>query len=100
SVKLTELVANDANNSGPLSNWQSVTELIISPSGTKMINGKKVKTDGKAWQGPREIRNLRWVGGTYTSQSANGSTLNQEDFQKNFNNAIKKSLDQEKRNEP
>ncbi|MEY4395948.1 MAG: hypothetical protein RL595_3197, partial [Planctomycetota bacterium] len=38
--------------------------------------------------------------GTYTSQSANGSTLNQEDFQKNFNNAIKKSLDQEKRNEP
>lgn len=100
SVKLTELVANDANTSAPLSNWQSVTELSISPSGTKIINGRKVKTDGKAWQGPREIRNLRWVGGMYPAQSANGSTLNQEDFQKNFNNAIKKSLDQEKRNEP
>jgi hypothetical protein len=40
-----------------------VTEFSISPSGTTLKDGKKVKVDGKAWQGPREIRNLRWVGG-------------------------------------
>jgi hypothetical protein len=61
--------------------------------------GQKVKSDGKAWQGPREIRNLRWEGGEYSSQAATGATLNPEDFQRNFNDAIKKSLEQEKANQ-
>ncbi|MCY2970842.1 MAG: hypothetical protein NTZ30_09260, partial [Planctomycetota bacterium] len=73
-------------------------EFSISPSGTTLKNGKKVKVDGKAWQGPREIRNLRWVGGEYKNTSTTGATLSPEDFKKNFNDAIKKSLEQEKLN--
>jgi hypothetical protein len=75
-----------------------VTEFSISPSGTTLKDGKKVKVDGKAWQGPREIRNLRWVGGEYKNTSITGTALSPEDFKKNFNDAIKKSLEQEKIN--
>jgi len=49
-----------------------------------------------AWRGSREIRNLRWEGGEYSRQAATGATLSPEEFQKNFNDAIKKSLEQEK----
>ena len=38
------------------------TEFSISPSGTAMKDGKKVKADGKTWRGPRAIRHLRWEG--------------------------------------
>lgn len=98
SVKLSELVAIDPNVIAPLANWQTVIEFSISPSGTTLKDGKKVKWDGKAWQGPREIRNLRWEGGEYSPQAATGTTLSPDDFQKNFNDAIKKSLEQEKLN--
>ncbi|MEN9573224.1 MAG: hypothetical protein RL514_1079 [Verrucomicrobiota bacterium] len=96
SVKLSELIATDPKATTPLANWQTVTEFSISPSGTTVKDGQKVKADGKAWQGPREIRNLRWEGGEYSRQATTGATLSPEDFQKNFNAAIKKSLEQEK----
>lgn len=97
SVRLSELVALDPNITTPLANWHNVTEFSISPSGTTLNDGMKVKSDGKAWQGPREIRNLRWEGGEYSRQAATGTTLGPEDFQMNFNEAIKKSLEQEER---
>ena len=78
--------------------WQTVTEFSISPSGTTVKDGQKLKADGKAWQGPREIRHLRWEGGEYSPQATSGTALRPEDFQKNFNDAIKKSLEQEKLN--
>ncbi len=62
SVSLDELTATDPKIAEPLANWQTVTELSISPSGEAVKNGKKVKVDGKSWQGPREIRNLRLGG--------------------------------------
>ena len=96
SVTLSELVATDPKVTAPLANWQTVTEFSISPSGTSVKNGQKVKVDGKPWQGPREIRNLRWEGGEYSQQATIGTTLSPEVFQKNFNDAIKKSLEQEK----
>lgn len=98
TVKLSELVAIDPNITTPLTNWQTVTEFSISPSGTTLKDGRKVRTDGKAWKGPREIRNLRWEGGQYSRQTAGGATLSPEEFQKNFNNAIKKSLEEERQN--
>ena len=98
SVKLSELVASDPKVTAPLANWQTVTEFSFSPSGTTVKDGQKVKADGKAWQGPREIRNLRWEGGEYSPQATSGAALSPEDFQKNFNDAIKKSLEQEKLN--
>ena len=96
SVKLSELVATDPKVTAPLANWQTVTEFSISPNGTTVKDGQKVKADGKAWQGPRAIRNLRWEGGEYSRPATTGATLSPEEFQKNFNDAIKKSLEQEK----
>ena len=96
SVNLGELIATDPKVTAPLANWQTVTEFSISPKGEVVKDGQKVKVDGKAWQGPREIRNLRWEGGEYSRQANSGVTLSPEEFQKNFNDAIKKSLEQEK----
>jgi hypothetical protein len=96
SVKLSELVATDPRVTTPPSNWRTVTEFSISPTGTMVKDGQKAKAGGKAWVGPREIRNLRWEGGVYQSQTPTGATLSPEDFQKNFDDAIKKSLEEEK----
>lgn len=65
SVSANELTATDPMITAPLANWRTVTEFSISPSGETVRAGQKVKVSGKAWQGPREIRNLRWEGGEY-----------------------------------
>ena len=96
SVTLNELFATDPKVTAPLSNWETVTEFSLSPKGEVVKDGQKLQVDGKPWQGPREIRNLRWEGGEYSHQKATGVTLSPEEFQKNFNDAIKKSLEQEK----
>ncbi len=93
SVNLSELIANDPKIAEPLANWQSVTEFSISPSGAIVRDGQKAKAEGHAWQGPREIRNLRWEGGDYPRQKSGGGALSPDEFQKNFNDAIKKSLE-------
>ena len=98
SVGLNELVATDPKVTAPLANWQSVTEFSLSPSGTTVRAGQKVKADGHPWRGPREIRNLHWEGGAYPRQQTADAALRPEEFQKNFNDAIRKSLEQEKIN--
>lgn len=60
-----------------------------------MRDGKLVKADGKAWQGPREIRNLRWGGGEYSGREEASLPLKPDDFRSNFDDAIKNSLQQE-----
>jgi hypothetical protein len=95
SVSLADLIATDPLVTTPLGNWRSVTEFSISPSGTIVKDGQKVKADGKAWQGPREIRNLRWEGGEYPRQETGDAALRPDELQKNFDGAIKKLLDQE-----
>ena len=62
-VSLAELTVSDPKFAAPLTDWRSVTELLVSPAGEVMSNGKKVKIEGTPWKGPREIRNLRWEGG-------------------------------------
>ena len=96
SVNVGELVATDPKVTLPLADWRSVTEFSISPSGTVVRDGQVVKADGRAWAGPREIRNLRWEGGAKPGQPAPNATLSPDDSQRDFNDAIKKSLDQEK----
>lgn len=98
SVSLNELVATDPKVTAPLANWQSVTEFSLSPSGTTVRAGQKVKADGPPWRGPREFRNLHWEGGAYARQQTADAALRPEEFQKNFNDAIRKSLEQEKLN--
>ena len=96
SVGLEELRSIDPKNPGTLANWQAVTELSIGPSGETVREGKKVRFDGKPWQGSREIRNLRWEGGVYAAHQSKDSSLSSAEHQKQFNEAIKKSLEQEK----
>ena len=97
SVRLGELVATDPKVSEPLTSWRTVTELSISPSGTVVRDGQAAKVDAKAWVGPRAIRNLRWEGGEYPGQAPTNAALRPDDFQRDFNDAIKKSLEQENR---
>ncbi len=68
TVNCDELTATDPKIIEPLANWQTVTEFSISPSGTIVRDGMKVDSKGKAWQGAREIRNLRWEGGQYSGK--------------------------------
>jgi hypothetical protein len=58
-VKLSELTAPDPKVTAPLANWRTVTEFSLSPSGSLLKNGQTETVNGKAWKGPREIRNLR-----------------------------------------
>jgi hypothetical protein len=96
SVRLDELIATDPKITTPLADWQTVTEFTLSPSGATVKDGQRVKADGKPWQGPRALRNLRWEGGEYANQTATDAALKPEEFKKNFDDAIKKSLEQEK----
>lgn len=100
SVSLNELVATDPKVTTPLTNWLTVTEFSLSPSGATVKDGRKVTTNGKSWQGPRAIRNLRWEGGEYSRHASSGAALSPEEFERNFNDAIKKSLEQEKLERP
>jgi dienelactone hydrolase len=81
----------------PLADWRTITEFSISPSGP--VGGKDgpKNPDGRPWRGPREIRNLRWEGGTYPPDSAGKASTTAADVDRNFNAAIKESLEQEKR---
>jgi dienelactone hydrolase len=96
TVTLEELLPTNPGISDPLPNWQTVTELKLSPSGEVVKGGLKEKIVGAAWQGPREIRNLRWEGGQYAAQQSAGGTLSEAEQQKQFNDSIKASLEQEK----
>ena len=89
-----ELIASDPKVTASLAHWQTVTEFSLSPSGTTVKDGQKVKADGKSWRGPRAIRNLRWDGGDSAHQKTTDAALRPEEFQKNFNDSIKKSLEQ------
>jgi hypothetical protein len=92
SVGLADLAAADPAMTAPLESWQTVTEFSLSPSGTIVRDGTKVKIDGRPWQGPREIRNLRWEGGEYKAGDPVETTLNPDDDPRNFNEAIRKSM--------
>ena len=96
TVALEELLPTNPGISDPLPNWQTVTELKLSPSGEVVKGGLKEKIVGAAWQGPREIRNLRWEGGQYAAQQSAGGTLSEAEQQKQFNDSINASLEQEK----
>ncbi len=94
-VSLEELAVTDPKFSMPIQDWQTVCELSISPAGQTTRSGQLVKVDAKAWEGPREIRNLRWEGGEYSKSQMSNSPLTPAEHEKAFNEAIRKSLQQE-----
>jgi dienelactone hydrolase len=97
TVNLGELVPTDPGVTEPLATWRTVTEFSISPSGTVVRDGRIVKAEGKAWAGPREIRNLRWEGGAEPGEPVPNATLSADDFERDFNDAVRRSLEEEKR---
>ena len=95
TVALNDLVAHDRKVERPLTDWQTVTGLQLTPTYQGLPDGR-IPARSKAWQGPREIRNLRWEGGQYAVTPPAGSTLSAEEYQRDFNDAIDRSLEQEK----
>ena len=95
-VSLKELMATDPAHTAPLTGWQTVTELSISPSGDTVKDGRKVTVQGTSWQGTKAIRNLHWEGGEYSLHRTVDAVLTPAEHKKAFDEAIKKSLEQEK----
>jgi len=98
SVSLEELVPTDPQNKVPLANWQTLTELALCPSLSASKSGQPAPPQGKPWAKAAEtqVRNLRWEGGEYNTAHAKSAALSEEEHRKSFNEAIRKSLEQEK----
>jgi len=79
-----------------LENWRTVTEFCIGGSGKVIKDGASVGIGAKPWKGPREFRNLRWEGGVPVDDLPVKQAAETRMDVNEFNNAIKKSLDQEK----
>jgi cephalosporin-C deacetylase-like acetyl esterase len=98
SVSLEELVPTDPQNKVPLANWQTLTELALCPSLSASKSGQPAPPQGKPWAKPTEtqVRNLHWEGGEYKTAQVKGAALSEAEHHKTFNEAIRKSLEQEK----
>ena len=103
SVALDDMINTDPKTTGRLANWQTVTEMSISPSGDTVKDGQKTHVEGKPWKGSRQVLNLHWEGAGETKSSstntAEPSTAPADMQQRRFNEAIQKSLEQEKRDQ-
>ena len=98
-VRLDELMPQTVKDqaAGPLKSWQYLTELGIGASGTAIRNGATVKLGFQPWKGPREFRNLRWIGtGARAGAREASRKVSPADFDKGFNDAIKTSLETER----
>ena len=83
---------------GNLADWSTLTEIGITPS----IPGELKTPDMKATKGwtrgtDPAIRNLRWEGGDYGLTQRPPVTLTEAERTKAFNDSIKASLEQEKK---
>lgn len=96
SISLEDMLPAKAGQV-PLTSWEWITELGLRSRGTVFQNGKEIQFgQNTTWPSPREFRNIRWEGGVYATASDTGGTLTEEEHHKGFNDAIQKSLDQEK----
>lgn len=78
--------------------WQGITDLQIVAGLHRLTGKEKTILSGGTWPGKRELRNLRWTGGDYSSPLLYpGGKLSVEEFQKIFQADIDKSIELEKR---
>jgi len=84
---------------GSLENWRYLTELELCGSAEVIKDGAKVKLGGLPWREPRQFRNLRWLGGTQTTEKvqADDGPLTPQQLERQIQKAIKESTDEEKR---
>jgi hypothetical protein len=81
-----------------LANWSTLTDLSFTPNIPAELKTAEMTTP-KGWTrgfAPK-IRNLRWEGGSYGLTQRPPATLTEAERTKAFNDAIKASLEQEKR---
>ena len=77
--------------------WQGITDLQIVAGIHRLPTEPKTILSGGTWPGTRELRNLQWTGGGYTSPLLYpGGKLSAEEFQKIFQDDIDKSIELEK----
>jgi hypothetical protein len=84
--------------SGKLTGWDTLTEISITPNVPAELKTSEM-TASKNWARGLEprIRNLRWEGGVYAANQKAPAPLSEAERTKAFNDSIKTSLEQEKR---
>lgn len=99
-VGLADLRPADERQAEPLTSWDAVTLLQLSPTGSVIAkDGSKSDIGKQGWENHATLtlRNLRWEGGTYSDAVVAPAVLKSPaDFDQQFNDAIKQSLEQEK----
>ena len=83
---------------GKLADWSTLTEIGITPSIPAELKTPDMKA-AKGWTRGMNpaVRNLRWEGGSYDATLQAPATLTEAERTKAFNDAIKASLEQEKK---
>ena len=83
---------------GKLADWNTLTEIGITPSIPAELKTPDMKA-AKGWTRGMNpaVRNLRWEGGSYDATQQAPATLTEAERTKAFNDAIKASLEQEKK---
>ena len=96
-VDLAELRPIGATK-GKLADWSTLTEIGLSPSIPAELKTPDMKA-AKGWTRGTDpaIRNLRWEGGDYGLTQRPPATLTEAERTKAFNDSIKASLEQEKK---
>lgn len=93
SIALTDLKPRKTGTPPLPKSWQGITELGIVAGIHRLPDNQKSILSGGTWPGKRQLRNLRWTGGAYTSPLLYpGGRLSAEEFQKIFQDDINKSI--------
>jgi hypothetical protein len=89
----------DAKGAEPLKDWSTLTDLSLSAHAAVVKDGVKTPLPSTPWKNPDKIRfrQLRWVGGQYQGSAPTAPELSEAERTKAFNDAIKASLEQERR---
>ena len=99
-VGLADLRPIDERSSEALASWQTLTRLQFSPTATVTAkDGTRSDIGKQGWENHAKLtlRNLRWEGGTYGDAVVAPAVLRTPaDFEQQFNQAIRQSLDQER----
>jgi len=83
---------------GKLADWSTLTDIGLTPNIPAELKTPEM-TAAKGWTRGFElkVRNLRWEGGTYAERKQSPATLTEAERTKAFNDSIKASLEQEKK---
>jgi len=89
----------DPKGAQPLKDWSTLTDLSLSGHASVMKDGVKTSLPSGDWKNAATIRvrQLRWVGGQYQGDAPAAPELSDAERTKAFNDAIKASLEQEKK---